>query len=75
VGYGLSLVLFVKSLRTLGAARGGAVFIVCALVVGVLASALFLGERLSAWTPVAGVLVVVGVLLAASTPKGSDPAA
>lgn len=64
VGYGLSLVLFVTSLRTLGAALTTAIFGVGATLVGTLASALLLSESVSAWTGVSAVLVLAGVVLA-----------
>jgi drug/metabolite transporter (DMT)-like permease len=63
VGYGLSLIGFIRGLRRFGAARAAAVFIVVSTFVGVLAAALFLKEPLSPYIAVAGLLIVVGTPL------------
>ena len=63
VGYGLSLVGFIRGLRRFGAARAAAVFIVVSTFVGVLGAALFLEEPLSPYIAAAGVLIVVGTPL------------
>jgi drug/metabolite transporter (DMT)-like permease len=62
VGYGLSLALFIGSMRRLGVARSAALFGTYPFV-GVLASALVLGERLSPWTALAGVVIAAGAAL------------
>lgn len=62
VGYGQSLVLFVSSLRNLGAARTAAYFSIAPFV-GALLSIVFLGEQVSATLVVGGLLVGAGVWL------------
>lgn len=61
-GYGQSLVLFVRSLRNLGAARTAAYFSIAPFV-GALLSIVFLGEPVSAALAAGGALVGVGVWL------------
>jgi drug/metabolite transporter (DMT)-like permease len=60
VGYGLSLVLFVRGLRALGAARTGAYF-ATAPFVGAAIALVWLGERPSMAFWVAGGLMALGV--------------
>ena len=62
VGYGISLVLFVRALRDLGAARTGAYFSLAPFFGAVLAVGLF-GEALSARLVIAGIAMGVGVWL------------
>jgi uncharacterized protein (DUF486 family) len=64
-GYGASLVLFVLTLRHLGAARTAAYFS-CAPVIGATLSVFMLQEPITAQLIVAGVLMAVGVYLHAS---------
>ena len=76
VGFGLSLVLFIRSLRALGAARTGALF-GTAPFLGAVASAAFLGESVSPWIVGAGAVMAAGVVLATrsepETPPGIGP--
>jgi drug/metabolite transporter (DMT)-like permease len=62
VSYGLSLVLFVRSLRVVGAARTAALF-ATAPFLGAVLSALALRERLSSWAPLAAAVLAGGVVL------------
>ena len=62
VGYGISLVLFVRALREIGAARTGAYFSLAPFFGAVLSVTLFAGE-LSRQLVVAGLLMAVGVWL------------
>jgi len=62
LGYGVSLALFVVSLRHLGAARTGAYFSTAPFIGAVIAVAL-LGDPLTAQLAVAAVLMSVGVYL------------
>jgi len=62
VGYGISLVLFVRALREIGAARTGAYFSLSPFFGAVLAVMLFANE-LSAQVVIAGVLMGAGVWL------------
>jgi drug/metabolite transporter (DMT)-like permease len=62
VGYGASLVLFVRALRVAGAARTGAYFSLAPFFGGVLSVGLF-GEPLSMRLVTAGVLMAAGVWL------------
>lgn len=62
VGYGLSLMLFVLGLRTLGTARTGAYFSVAPLF-GVLLSLLLWPQWPSAWFWIAAALMALGVWL------------
>jgi drug/metabolite transporter (DMT)-like permease len=55
-GYGLSLVLFIKGLRGLGAFRAGALFGLAPFV-GALASIVILGDRIKPGTAAAGLLM------------------
>jgi drug/metabolite transporter (DMT)-like permease len=55
-GYGLSLVLFIKGLRGLGAFRAGAMFGLAPFV-GALASIVILGDRIEPGTAAAGLLM------------------
>ncbi len=69
VGWGASLLLYVRALRTLGAARTGALF-ATAPFVGALAAFPILGERPQALLPVGGGLMAVGVILLLSERHG-----
>jgi drug/metabolite transporter (DMT)-like permease len=62
VGYGASLVLFVRALREIGAARTGAYFSLAPFF-GAALSVLMLGEELSRELVLAGVLMGLGVWL------------
>ena len=62
VGYGLSLVLFILSLRTLGAARTGAYFATAPFIGAAFAFAV-LREPVTASLLVGGVLMLIGVAL------------
>jgi ABC-type nickel/cobalt efflux system permease component RcnA len=62
VGYGASLVLFVRALRAAGAARTGAYFSLAPFFGGTLSVALF-GEALSIRLVAAGLLMGLGVWL------------
>jgi drug/metabolite transporter (DMT)-like permease len=62
VGYGISLMLFVFALRSLGAARTGAYFALAPFV-GVVVAILVFGESVSARLIPAGALMAVGVWL------------
>jgi drug/metabolite transporter (DMT)-like permease len=62
VGYGASLVLFVRALRAAGAARTGAYFSLAPFFGGILSVALF-GEALSIRLIMAGLLMGLGVWL------------
>jgi drug/metabolite transporter (DMT)-like permease len=62
IGYGASLVLFILSLREMGAARTGALFSTAPFI-GAIASLLFLGEHVSAMLLPAALLMGVGVWL------------
>lgn len=62
LGYGLSLLFFVRALRDLGAARTGAYFSTAPFI-GAAASVAFLGERLTARLAGGGLLMLVGVWL------------
>ncbi|GAB0112701.1 DMT family transporter [Acidisoma sp. C75] len=61
-GYGVSLVLFMLSLRALGAARTGAYFSLAPFI-GALLAVLVLGERPTAALLVAGLLMAIGLYL------------
>jgi hypothetical protein len=60
LGYGVSLVLFVRALRELGAARTSAYFSTAPFI-GALASVAVLGERVDGRLLVGGILMAVGV--------------
>jgi drug/metabolite transporter (DMT)-like permease len=60
LGYGVSLVLFVRALREIGAARTGAYFSLAPFAGAVLSVAL-LGERLTAQLVTAGLLMGAGI--------------
>jgi len=60
--YGLSLVLYIRSLRTLGAARTGSYFSTAPFI-GAALSVLFLGEPLTSQLAGAGFLMAAGVWL------------
>ena len=62
VGYGVSLALFVKALRQLGAARTGAYFSTAPFF-GAAAAVIALGEPLTVQLVVAGALMAIGVWL------------
>ncbi len=62
LGYGLSLVFFILSLRHLGTARTSAYF-AAAPFIGALASFLILGERLTAQFALAMVLIISGIYM------------
>lgn len=62
VGIGVSLVLYVRGLRHLGAARTGAYFALAPFI-GALLAILFLGEPLTARLAVAGLLMAMGLWL------------
>jgi hypothetical protein len=62
LGYGLSLVLFVRALRDLGAARTGAYFTVAPFA-GAVAAVVVLGEPLTEQLAVGGALMLAGVWL------------
>ena len=68
VGFGLSLALFIRSLRAIGAARTSAVF-GTAPFLGALASAAVLRESLSPWLFAAGAAMAAGVALATVEPR------
>jgi drug/metabolite transporter (DMT)-like permease len=61
-GYGLSLVLFVRAMRDLGAARTGAYFSIAPFI-GAASATPLLGETASAQLLVAGALMAAGVWL------------
>ncbi len=65
IGYGASLVLYVRALRDLGAARTGALF-ATAPFVGALAALPILGERPGRVLAAAGALMALGAWLLAS---------
>ncbi len=73
VGYGLSLTLFVRALRDLGAARTGAYFSTAPFV-GALASVAALGEPVTPRLAVAGLLMLLGVWLHVSERHGHEHA-
>jgi drug/metabolite transporter (DMT)-like permease len=60
VGYGVSLMLFVRALRDLGAARTGAYFSTAPFI-GAVASVAALGEPLSGRLTAGGLLMTIGV--------------
>src|SRR5213593_2014217 len=60
VGYGVSLMLFVRALRDLGAARTGAYFSTAPFI-GAVASVAALGEPLSGRLTAGGLLMAIGV--------------
>ena len=62
LGYGLSLVLFVRSLRELGAARTGAYFAVAPFI-GAVVAVVVLGERPTVALGAGGALMLAGVWL------------
>jgi drug/metabolite transporter (DMT)-like permease len=62
LGYGLSLVLFIKGLKGLGAFRAGALFSVAPFA-GALTSILVLGDRVRPGLAVAGLLMAAAVVL------------
>jgi drug/metabolite transporter (DMT)-like permease len=62
VGYGISLVLFVRALRYLGAARTGAYFSTAPFL-GAIAAILLLAEPITIQLAAAGALMAVGVWL------------
>jgi hypothetical protein len=62
LGYGLSLVLFVRALRDLGAARTGAYFAIAPFA-GAVAAVMALGEPLTVQLAAGGVLMLTGVWL------------
>ena len=62
LGYGVSLVLFVRALRDLGAARTGAYFSTAPFL-GAVASIAVLGEPFTVRLAIGGALMVVGVWL------------
>lgn len=62
VGYGLSLVLFIKGLNGLGAFRTGALFSVAPFA-GAAASVIILGDRVGPGLAAAGSLMAAGVVL------------
>jgi drug/metabolite transporter (DMT)-like permease len=62
VGYGISLALFVRALRYLGAARTGAYFSTAPFL-GAIAAILLLGEPITTQLAAAGALMAVGVWL------------
>ncbi len=62
LGYGLSLVLFVRALRDLGAARTGAYFTVAPFA-GAVAAVVALGEPLTVQLAAGGALMLAGVWL------------
>lgn len=62
LGYGLSLVLFIKGLKGLGAFRTGALFSL-APYAGAVASVLVLGDRVKPGMAAAGLLMAAGVAL------------
>lgn len=65
VCYGLSLVLFIRALKGLGAFRTG-IFFSLGPFVGSLASVLILGDRVGLPAAAAGLLMIVGVALVAT---------
>jgi hypothetical protein len=62
LGYGLSLVLFVRALRDLGAARTGAYFAVAPFA-GAVAAVVALGEPVTIQLAAGGALMLAGVWL------------
>ncbi|WP_240008409.1 DMT family transporter [Pseudaquidulcibacter saccharophilus] len=62
LGYGLSIALFVLSLRHLGAARSGAYFSTAPFI-GAIYALIFMGEKLSIALIIAGVLMAIGVII------------
>jgi drug/metabolite transporter (DMT)-like permease len=62
LGYGVSLALFIISLRDLGAARTGAYFSTAPFL-GAVAAVIALGEPVSLWLLAAGALMALGVWL------------
>ncbi len=62
LGYGLSLVLFIKGLKGLGAFRAGALFSIAPFA-GALASILVLGDRVRPGLAAAGLLMAAAVVL------------
>lgn len=62
LGYGLSLVLFIKGLKGLGAFRAGALFSIAPFA-GALASILVLGDRVRPGMAAAGLLMAAAVVL------------
>jgi drug/metabolite transporter (DMT)-like permease len=76
LGYGLSMVFYLRALRTLGAARTGMLF-ATAPFAGALISIAFLGEPLRLILLVAGAIMAAGVVLlvkrGAGTASGTPP--
>jgi drug/metabolite transporter (DMT)-like permease len=72
---GAALMLFIRSLRGIGAASATAVFVVVSTFVGVLGAAVFLDERVSFWVAPAAVLIVLGTGLVTSGPEPAPPGA
>jgi drug/metabolite transporter (DMT)-like permease len=64
LGYGLSLVLFIKGLNGLGAFRAGALFSIAPFA-GALASIVILGERVRPVMAAAGLVMAIAVALVA----------
>jgi drug/metabolite transporter (DMT)-like permease len=62
LGYGLSLVLFIKGLKGLGAFRAGALFSIAPFA-GALVSILVLGDRIKPGLAAAGLLMAAAVVL------------
>ncbi len=62
LGYGMSLVLFIKGLKGLGAFRAGAVFSIAPFA-GALASILVLGDRVGPGMAAAGLIMAAAVVL------------
>lgn len=62
LGYGLSILLFIRSLRILGAARTGSLF-ACAPFIGVIISVLFLRENPEIFPVLSLPFMIAGVLL------------
>ena len=73
LGYGISLVLFVRALRDLGAARAGAYFSIAPFL-GAVAAIAALGEPFTARLAIGGALMAVGVWLHLSERHGHDHA-
>jgi drug/metabolite transporter (DMT)-like permease len=71
VGYGLSIALFVLSLRKLGSARTGAYF-ATAPFIGAVAAVILLKELVTAQLMVAGCLIASGVWLYATEHRQPD---
>ena len=62
LGYGWSLILFIKGLKDLGAFRAGAIFSVAPFA-GAMASVLILGDRIKPVMAAAGLLMAAAVVL------------